>query len=293
MFKKILLLFINSYVYSLNFNIQNNLDFINNHNNNNNTYKLELNQFINNIYINEFTEHNIINIDNQNNISYNFNDLEIVKDNIDWRNNNKVSSVKNQGECGSCWAFSSVEAVESAWAIKNNRLYNLSEQQVVDCSTNYGNNGCNGGSMVDSFKYIIENGLCNNESYPYIGIMNQCNTSCNKIVNINSYQNIKENDEDILKKALNVAPISVAIQANKRSFQFYKSGIYSDLDCGFELDHGVLLIGYGTDQNLDYWIVKNSWGENWGENGYIRLLRNIDDNRGLCGISMTPSRPLI
>jgi len=269
-----------------------NREFIQKHNSENHSYQVEANNFINHTYIDEYNNmnHNIF-LSNDNPIIINFTDLN--KNSVDWRERYKVSSVKNQGSCGSCWAFSSVGAVESAWAIKHNILYNLSEQELIDCSTQ--NNGCEGGSMDLAFQYIIENGLCSNLSYPYTAEEEQCNNTCKSLVKISNYSDIIQNKEKILMKAVQHQPVSVAIQANKRSFQMYKSGIYSDPDCGFQLDHGVLLVGYGYDKdlNMDYWIIKNSWSESWGENGYIRIQRNIDDSRGLCGIAMDPSVPII
>ena len=269
-----------------------NREFIKKHNSDNHSYLVEENKYINNTYINEFNpiEHNIYEFKN-NPIIVNFTDLN--KDRIDWRDSFKVSPVKNQGSCGSCWAFSSVGAVESAWAIKYNTLYNLSEQELIDCSSK--NHGCEGGSMDLAFQYIINNGSCSNISYPYIGRDNQCNNTCKSLVKISNYSDIIPNSEVMLKYAVQRKPVSVAIQANKRSFQMYKSGIYSDPDCGFQLDHGVLLVGYGYDEDydMDYWIIKNSWSDSWGEDGYIRIQRNIDDSRGLCGIAMDPSVPII
>jgi len=269
-----------------------NLEFINKHNSENHSYLVEENNFINHTYINEFNpiNHLIYHIRN-NPILINVTDLN--KESVDWRKSFKVSSVKNQGQCGSCWAFSSVGAVESAWAIKHNTLYNLSEQELIDCSSE--NHGCEGGSMVKSFQYIIDNGLCSNLSYPYVAIDGICNNTCQSLVKISNYSDIISNEEKMLMRAVQHQPVSVAIQANKRSFQMYKSGIYSDPDCGFELDHGVLLIGYGYDKDydMDYWIIKNSWSKSWGENGTIRIQRNIDDTRGLCGIAMDPSVPII
>ena len=269
-----------------------NREFIKNHNLENHSYIVSENSFINHTYINEFNsiKHDIY-ISNNNPILINF--TELNKKNVDWRNKNKVSSVKNQESCGSCWAFSSVGAVESAWAIKHNTLYNLSEQELIDCSSE--NHGCEGGSMELAFQYIIDNGLCSNLSYPYIAEDGQCEKDCKSLVQISNYSDIIKNNEEILKYAVQHQPISVAIQANKRSFQMYKSGIYSDPYCGFELDHGVLLIGYGYDKtyDMDYWIIKNSWSDSWGENGYIRIQRNIDDKRGLCGIAMDPSVPIV
>ena len=269
-----------------------NKEFIQKHNSENHSYVVGENNFINHTYIDEFNPRNHLIFHSVNNpITINFTDLH--QNSVDWRKIHKVSSVKNQESCGSCWAFSSVGAVESAWAIKHNTLYNLSEQELIDCSSE--NNGCEGGSMVKAFQYIIENGLCSNESYPYVAIDKQCQNDCKSLVQISNYSDIIPNQEKMLMRAVQHQPVSVAIQANKRSFQMYQSGIYSDPDCGFELDHGVLLIGYGYDKkyDMDYWIVKNSWSESWGENGYIRIQRNINDPRGLCGIAMDPSIPIV
>ena len=269
-----------------------NLEFIQKHNSENHSYLVEENRFINHTYNHEFNQMNHLIYHIRNNpIIINMTDLK--KESIDWRNKNKVSSVKNQEQCGSCWAFSSVGAVESAWSIKHNVLYNLSEQELIDCSSE--NRGCEGGSMDLAFQYIIENGLCSNISYPYTAQDGQCNDSCKSLVKITNYSDITQNNEEMLMRAVQHQPVSVAIQANKRSFQMYQSGIYNDPDCGFELDHGVLLIGYGYDKtyDMDYWIIKNSWGSSWGENGYVRIQRNMDDERGLCGISMDPSIPIV
>ena len=271
----------------------NNTEYIKEHNVNNLSYKLEPNQFVEREYINEFypSMNNLI-VTNNTNIKEEI--LPEYQTDIDWRDEYKVSSVKNQGSCGGCWAFSAVGAIESAWAIKYNKLYNLSEQELIDCSTL--NKGCKGGSMDLAFQYIMNNSLCTNLSYPYTAQDDICNiNNCNPIVKIKNYSNVKQNNETALMRAVSNKPISVAIQANKRSFQLYQSGIYSDPECGYNLDHGVLLIGYGYDDlyKMDYWIVKNSWGKQWGENGYIRLLRNTNDTRGQCGIAMMPSYPIV
>jgi KDEL-tailed cysteine endopeptidase len=148
-----------------------------------------------------------------------------------------------------------------------------------------------------AFQYIMNHSLCTNLSYPYV--VNNDNTcainQCKPIVHISNYSDVRPNNETLLKYAVAQQPVSVAIQANKRSFQMYKSGIYNDSDCGYELDHGVLVVGYGYDEQSDmkYWIIKNSWSQSWGENGYIRILRDSDDQRGLCGIAMMASYPII
>ena len=269
-----------------------NREYIDYHNSKNLSYQLEENQFINREYMDEFYQP-------MNNFSIHINSInnsDILPDakyRVDWREKNKVSSVKNQLHCGGCWAFSAVGAVESAWAIKHNQLYNLSEQELIDCSSK--NNGCEGGSMDLAFIYISFNGLCTNMSYPYTASDNMCVYSCDPVVKISNYSNVEQYNEKELMRAVTKQPVSVAIQANKRSFQLYKSGVYSDPDCGTKLDHGVLLVGYGYDNlyDLEYWIVKNSWGETWGENGYIRLLRNVDNPAGQCGIAIIPSYPVL
>ena len=276
-------------------NIFNNIEFINNFNKLNNTYKLEENKFINDTYINEKNINKNIIFNNNEPIINQLTLTNQVPNNVDWRKDNIVSSVKNQENCGSCWSFSAVGAVEGAWAQKYSKLYNLSEQELIDCSSSYGNNGCKGGGMDLAFKYIINNGICTNLSYPYIATQNMCyNTTCNKVVNISNYWNIISSEKQ-LEKAVAMRPVSVAIEADKRSFQLYKSGIYNDINCGQQLDHGVLLVGYGEDNNIDmkYWIVKNSWGEDWGEDGYIRIQKDSGIDGGICGIALHASIPII
>ena len=275
-----------------------NQDFIHKHNSENHTYHVSENQFIDRNYEDEYyIQHNQQNQQNHylihNKSSYdNIPDTDEL--NVDWRDEYKVSSVKNQGHCGACWAFSAVGAVESAWAIKHNVLYNLSEQELVDCSSQ--NNGCEGGEMDLAFEFIMNKSLCTNVSYPYVAVNGNCSIEqCNSVITITNYTDVVKNNESSLKNAVAINPVSVAIQANKRSFQMYTSGIYNDLDCGTELDHGVLVVGYGYDEvsDMKYWIIKNSWSEQWGENGYIRIERDIDDEKGLCGIAMMPSYPIV
>jgi len=280
--------------YNKEYNYENFLIFKNNsimiekHNNEKHTYKMK---------INEMSDHKI----SFNHIFYIPNNgtyqgkniIEPLPNSVDWREKDVLSRVKNQGNCGSCWSFSSTGAIEAVHAISTGTLLNISEQQLVDCSDDYGNNGCNGGSMDNAFKYVIDNGLCSEKEYPYTAEKDKCK-KCKTIVNISDYKNVVSNNEEILKRVVYQQPVSVAIQANLPSFQAYSSGIYSDPSCGSQLDHGVLVVGYGYDilHNMDYWIVKNSWGPNWGENGYIRIQRNIINKTGLCGIAMQPSIPL-
>ena len=219
-----------------------------------------------------------------------------VPDSVNWVEKDVITKVKNQGQCGSCYAFSATGSMEGIYAIKNNHLRNISEQEIVDCSQQEGNQGCFGGFMNQVFQYVINNnGICSEQEYPYNAEQDQCNDKCQNIVQISSYQNVTQNNETILMHAVDQQPVSVAIQANLPSFQFYSKGIYNDSQCAGELDHGVLVVGYGADDNnVSYWLVKNSWGPAWGENGYIRILRNLTNNtNGMCGIAMEPSIPII
>jgi len=281
-----------SYNYDNYLIFKENVEFIDEMNSKNLSYDLEIN------WLTDFEIQSKMNIHKRNNCHncYSFTN-DIIPESIDWRNKNAVTHVKNQGNCGSCWSFSSTGSVEGAWAIKNNQLYNLSEQMLMDCSRQYGNMGCQGGLMDNAFKYIIDNGLCSEEEYPYGGDQELCKSNnCDKIVQISDYADIIENDEKVLKRAVAQQPISVAIQANLSSLHFYKSGIYQDPECGDGLDHGVLVVGYGHDlfKGLDYWIIKNSWGDTWGEKGYFRMLRNYEESKsGMCGIAIQPSFPIV
>lgn len=265
-----------------------NKDYINNINKLNLYYKLEENKFSDS---NIFSNNTFIKRQNCYNCFEDINEKNVIPEYIDWRYHNAVTNVKNQGNCGSCWAFSTTGSVEGLHSIETGKLLNFSEQELVDCSKV--NNGCQGGLMDNAFKFIINNGICTEDEYPYIGERQNCQSCVSKNV-ISDYSDVRENNELLLKRAVAKQPVSVAIQANLSSFRFYKTGIYSDNDCGDNLDHGVLIVGYGKDRflDIDYWIVKNSWGPDWGENGYIRILRNYKDSpSGMCGIAIQPSFP--
>ena len=218
-----------------------------------------------------------------------------LPDKIDWREKGAVTEVKDQGHCGSCWSFSATGALEGQHFRKTKKLVSLSEQNLVDCSSKFGNNGCSGGLMDNAFRYIKANhGIDTEKSYPYEGIDDKCRYSPkNSGATDRGYVDIESGSEDQLKSALaTIGPISVAIDASQRSFQFYSEGVYDEPQCSSEnLDHGVLAVGYGTsDDGVDYWIVKNSWGLSWGDKGYIMMSRNSDNQ---CGIATQASYPLV
>ncbi|KAG5230857.1 cysteine proteinase RD21a [Salix suchowensis] len=216
-----------------------------------------------------------------------------LPDSVDWRKEGAVAEVKDQGGCGSCWAFSTIAAVEGVNKIVTGDLIVLSEQELVDCDKSY-NEGCNGGLMDYAFEFIINNGGIDTEDdYPYLGRDGKCDTFRKnaRVVSIDSYEDVPVNDETALTKAVANQPISVAIEAGGRSFQFYESGIFTG-QCGTNLDHGVAAVGYGTEKGKDYWIVRNSWGKSWGESGYLRMERNIASPAGKCGIAVEPSYPI-
>jgi len=207
---------------------------------------------------------------------------------VDWVAKGKVVGVKDQGQCGSCWAFSATGAIESAWAISGQSLTSLSEQQLVDCAGSFGNQGCNGGLMDYAFQYIISNnGQASEAAYPYRGVDSSCKSQPS-VAKISSFKDVTQGDEGALMTALQSGPVSVAVEADQMAWQFYSGGVLDDPSCGTNLDHGVLLVGAGTD-GKDYWNVKNSWGTSWGEKGFIRLVRN----KNQCGIASMNSYPVV
>jgi cathepsin L len=213
---------------------------------------------------------------------------------VNWVNKGAVTGVKNQGQCGSCWSFSTTGSVEGAHFLSTGKLVSLSEQNLVDCSTAEGNEGCNGGLMDDAFEYIIKNhGIDTEASYPYRATgPNKCEFKAADVgATISSYHDVQSGSESDLQSSVDKTPVSVAIDASHDSFQMYSSGVYYEPACSSsQLDHGVLAVGYGTSGSSDYWLVKNSWGTDWGMAGYIQMSRNRNNN---CGIATAASYPII
>merc|ERR1711907_81058 len=188
-----------------------------------------------------------------------------------------------------CWSFSTTGAVEGAYQIASGQLVSLSEQDLVDCNT-VDDNGCKGGLMDNAFQFISQNGgICSEAEYPYKAQQGTCQKDCKKVVTISGYEDVPKNDEKSLQYAAAKGPVSIAIEADKIAFQFYKGGVLDNSACGTSLDHGVLLVGYGTDATTgkDFWKVKNSWGTSWGEDGFIRMVRG----KNQCGIASQASYP--
>ncbi|XP_006867693.1 PREDICTED: cathepsin L1-like [Chrysochloris asiatica] len=214
---------------------------------------------------------------------------------VDWRKKGYVTPVKAQGHCGSCWAFSATGALEGQMFRKTGKLVSLSEQNLVDCARQ-GNYGCNGGYMNNAFQYVKNNrGLDSEKGYPYTATdHNVCHYKPEySAANVTGIVNIPHNEGALMEAVARVGPIAVCIDATQDSFRFYRSGIYSDPKCRHNLNHAVLVVGYGFEgpesDNNKYWLIKNSWSSSWGLHGYIKVAKD----RNLCGITDLASYPTV
>lgn len=227
-----------------------------------------------------------------------------VADSINWVEKGAVTPVKDQGQCGSCWAFSTTGALEGAYFVKNGKQVSFSEQLLVDCDTfrNGGRDqGCNGGLMDNAFSWITKNGgLCLESDYTYFSGDTKDSGTCQKTCKVYpgsavvKYVDVAPSDDAQMMAALSQQPVAIAIEADQREFQLYKSGVFTGA-CGTTLDHGVLAVGYGSENGSDYYLVKNSWGTSWGSDGYIKLARGKSYNSGdgQCGILLSASYPIV
>lgn len=222
-------------------------------------------------------------------------DEKNLKDEVNWVKEGKVSKVKNQGQCGSCYSFAATGSLEGQWFKKTRKLVSMSEQQIVDCSGKYGNQGCGGGWYGSAWDYIKDAGGVEGENdYPYEAYRGWCHFKESKVVATDTGTvDVEEGSEEALQQAIaEVGPIAVAIDASHSSFQRYSEGVYYEPWCGngqSDLDHAVLAVGYGNEDGQDYWLVKNSWGDYWGDDGYIKMIRNEDNNCGIATAAQYPS----
>jgi len=231
-------------------------------------------------------------------------DVAVTADSVNWVDAGAVTPVKDQGQCGSCWSFSTTGALEGAYFVKNGKQVSFSEQQLVDCDTlrNGGRDqGCNGGLMDNAFSWITKNGgLCLEADYPYFSGDTQDSGTCQKTCQVYpgsdvvKYVDVAPSDDAQMMAALTQQPVAIAIEADQREFQLYKSGVFTGT-CGTNLDHGVLAVGYGTESGSDYYLVKNSWGSSWGSGGFIKLAKGktFNGGDGQCGMLLSASYPIV
>jgi len=206
---------------------------------------------------------------------------------VDWRTKGVVNAVKNQGSCGSCWAFSAASVLESAHAIATGELLSFAEQEIVDCVPNC--YGCNGGMSKYAFDYFKDHTVVTEDKYPYTAKTGTCQTSAlnGGSVHVTSDEWTTPYSASALKASIEKQPTSVSVQADKSPFRYYTTGVVSGTDCGTATNHAIVAVGYGTENGVEYYIVRNSWGASWGDQGYIKI--GVEDGIGVCGIQKHPS----
>ncbi|MFS7910972.1 putative chymopapain protein [Helianthus anomalus] len=233
-------------------------------------------------------------LNRKSNLNFTYEKVANIPPAIDWRTRNAVTPPKDQGKCGGCWAFSTVVSIEGINAIKTGELVSLSEQQLIDCADGL-NQGCSGGIMEPAFIFIQEHGgITTEKNYPWTFKDGICDPAKirHPLITIDGFEDVPECNEEALMKAVANQPISAAVEANGHDFQFYYQGVFTG-QCGVDVNHAIAIVGYGeTPEGMKYWIVKNSWGPDWGEGGYIRVQRGVPDPMGLCGINVQASYPV-
>ena len=268
--------------------------YITSHNNTESSYKLGHNQF------SDWTHEEYRSLlglreglQQENVVVFN---ADALPESVNWVEAGAVTGVKNQGSCGSCWSFSTTGAMEGAHYVATGELLSFSEQQLVDCATGrYLNMGCNGGNPLWAYRYLKSHFAELESEYPYTSGNGDDSTDClydshsKTAVEVQASASVTSEDRDQMKAALAQQPLAVLVEADKMAFQTYRSGVLTGDACGTQLDHAVLAVGYGTEDGLDYWLVKNSWDTTWGDNGYIKL--GMNDTTGTCGVQMGPSFP--
>lgn len=279
--------------------------FVKNHNAANQSYTLEMNEFsdltndeFRNLHFTGYrtTDRNLLKAKAAADMDWSLLDVDpsSLPRTVNWVSRGCVTQIQDQRQCGACWAFSAAGAIEGSYCIKHRRLVSLSVQQMVDCAGRQGNEGCDGGEMNAAFEYVMDHGgLCAAREYPYIADEGRCRDRCEPLVTITGFADVPPRSAKALRASVALrGPTTVAIQADQTPFQFYRSGVF-DGTCGTALNHGVLVVGYGTEKDQDYWLIKNSWGRGWGDAGYIKISASTESTSGKCGILLEPSYAVV
>ena len=276
-----------------------NLEFINEHNDGNHSYKLGINQYADwsNSEFKNYVSSGSFGLGMKTTCPKAADVSGALPSSVDWRDKGIVNTPMQQGSVGTCYSFSTTASMEGALAQKTGTFTKLSEQAIVDCAgIMYGDMGINGGSMEGSFNFIHDNGIPTEESYPYMAKQGTCQKYTSVVKNSGCYE-VPANELQVTY-VVSQRVVSIAVQADSRSFQLYSSGVFDDSKCySGSLDHGVALVGYGHDSssNKDYYILRNSWDTTWGESGYMRIKRNsvASSTEGMCGLAMMSSYPVL